>query len=417
MNNTFIKGVKCVKKYAKSTHKNRLKTGLECDKTLAGQLKYKFNPKKIVSLRLAEYYELLSGVFSDKYYSSEFYNVSVNNSSSDEDEHVYYYHVGSKTIPVKMRHKMNRTAICFDIAEFRRPDDWQEMPVRGMSEDGYLLHMGNFCGDRLCPMCAWRRSLKIFSQISQIMNVIENDYDFLFLTLTVPNCAGCELPDKIDELQEGFRRLIRHKKFKNVVKGYFKALEVTKSKNRFAYNCFHPHYHVILAVDKSYFKSKDYIRHNEFLNMWRKAMKDDSITQVDIRRVLPKEGQELRPDCKSYAGAVAEVAKYSLKSTDYILNIDIRNFEVEELIPSAKIILDLVLAFQDRRLCSFGGCFSDARKKLKLDDCEDGDLVHINADSIRSDVGYMIRKYSWNVGAYELVEEMHQVNLDIEREE
>ena len=30
------------------------------------------------------------------------------------------------------------------------------------------LDQVNFCKDRLCPMCAWRKSLKIFGQISQI---------------------------------------------------------------------------------------------------------------------------------------------------------------------------------------------------------------------------------------------------------
>ena len=28
----------------------------------------------------------------------------------------------------------------------------------------FKLFYANFCRDRLCPMCSWRRSLKIFSQ-------------------------------------------------------------------------------------------------------------------------------------------------------------------------------------------------------------------------------------------------------------
>ena len=85
------------------------------------------------------------------------------------------------------------------------------------------------------------------------MDVIEDNYDFLFLTLTVPNCTGYDLPETIDNLQYGFRRLLQMKKFKNAVKGYFKALEVTINKKRFCTAMYHPHYHVILAVDKSYF--------------------------------------------------------------------------------------------------------------------------------------------------------------------
>lgn len=53
-----------------------------------------------------------------------------------------------------------------------------------VSESESNLQVANFCKDRLCPMCNWRRSLKIFGQVSQVMNQMD-EYDFLFLTLTV----------------------------------------------------------------------------------------------------------------------------------------------------------------------------------------------------------------------------------------
>ena len=34
------------------------------------------------------------------------------------------------------------------------------------------LHSANFCRNRLCPMCNWRRSLKMYSQVSQITDRI-----------------------------------------------------------------------------------------------------------------------------------------------------------------------------------------------------------------------------------------------------
>ena len=49
------------------------------------------------------------------------------------------------------------------------------------------LVAAQFCRDRLCPMCAWRKSLVMFSQISQIMDwVAEREETVpIFLTLTV----------------------------------------------------------------------------------------------------------------------------------------------------------------------------------------------------------------------------------------
>lgn len=401
-----------MEKRYKKTHKKGVKRNI--DNTLDGQIRNKFNYKRQMACNLACMYEILDGM-TGEYYQSELYHVSTSDMYN-------IYTIKDKNYIINFTDKYNKVCDCGKTATFRRPDDWKEFPHKGASEDGWLLHEAYFCKDRLCPMCSWRRSIKIFSQICSIMDVIEDKYDFLFLTLTVPNCTGYDLPETIDNLQYGFRRLLQMKKFKNAVKGYFKALEVTISKKRFCTAMYHPHYHVILAVDKSYFKGNDYVSQAEFLRMWRKAMKNDEITQVDIRKVRPKE-DDTHDDNKSYKAAVAEVAKYTTKSTDYILNSDLRYLDNWFLIPSAKKVLDLTIAFQDRRLCSFGGCFSDARKNLKLDDCEDGDLVHVTGENIRDDVGYMIRTYNWNIGAsiedsfYELVEERHEVNLDISCED
>ena len=54
------------------------------------------------------------------------------------------------------------------------------------------LFSADFCKVRLCTMCAWRRSLKVFGQVSKVMDVLcgTKKYNFLFLTLTVKNCAA-----------------------------------------------------------------------------------------------------------------------------------------------------------------------------------------------------------------------------------
>ncbi|WP_170272288.1 protein rep, partial [Clostridium tarantellae] len=51
-----------------------------------------------------------------------------------------------------------------------------------LNENEKKLYRANFCKDRLCPMCCWRRSLKIFGQVSKVMNktLENNDYRFIF---------------------------------------------------------------------------------------------------------------------------------------------------------------------------------------------------------------------------------------------
>lgn len=260
----------------------------------------------------------------------------------------------------------------------------------GLLSDKGKLHLANFCKDRLCPLCSWRRSYKIFSQVSQIMNIIASKYKFLFLTLTVPNCTPDLLSYTISRLTQSFRTLTRYKLFKSTVKGFFRALEVTRNNNNGTY---HPHFHIVLAVDKSYGSGRQYISRDKWLEMWQKAYKDNSITQVDIRLAKGKKSQ-MQEASDYLSAAVAEVAKYAVKDSDYIK-------------PGNEVLTDDIVsvladAFHGRRFTAFGGCFKEAYQRLKLDDTEDGDLVHLQDKQIEPALAWLIVKYSWSCGVYKL---------------
>lgn len=96
----------------------------------------------------------------------------------------------------------------------------------------------------------------------------------------------------------------------------------------------------------------------------------------------------------SIASAVAEIAKYSVKDTDYIFEND------PEL--TDKIVVTLAGALARRRLTAYGGCFDEAWKKLQLDDAEDGDLVHVDDDKLNPAVAWFVVKYGWTAGVYKM---------------
>lgn len=251
---------------------------------------------------------------------------------------------------------------------------WLEFKV---SSGDHKLWRANFCKDRLCPMCNWRRSLKIFSQVSAVMDEMTG-YEFIFLTFTVRNCEGADLCDTVQAIYDGWRYLYnKNSVFRKAIKGTFRSLEVTK--NRLT-GTFHPHLHCIMAVNKSYFK-KDYIKQKQWIELWRKACKLDYDPWVYVEKV--------KAIGKGISGAIAEVAKYSVKSVDYGASGE-----------NVRVFLDALTA---RRLCGWTGIFAKIRKSLKLDDIEDGDLVHTEVDSIRYDVGYMIVRYYWRSGVYNYV--------------
>lgn len=242
------------------------------------------------------------------------------------------------------------------------------------------LYKANFCKDRLCPMCNWRRSLKIFGQVSAIMDYLEPEkLRYLFLTLTIKNCSEKELNDTINILFKAWRKLYHENRmFKSTILGTFRALEVTTKRS----GDYHPHLHVILAVRPSYFK-KNYITQNEWSVLWRDACELDYTPIIHVTSIKETD--------KSIKKAVAEASKYSVKSSDFL------NGSEKQMKDNVKAFLE---ALSYRRLCSFTGIFAKARKQLQLDDVENGDLINTDNEKIRDDLAFMLVKYQWKSGFY-----------------
>lgn len=241
-------------------------------------------------------------------------------------------------------------------------------------DDGRLkLHDARFCRVRLCPICQWRRSLKTFAQMSQVLEIAKSDgYQFLFLTLTMRNCSGSELSDGLTRILLSFNRLMKYKDVQKSVKGYYRGCEVTHNVRTDEY---HPHLHVILAVKPAYFNGQTYINHDKWVSLWQRALQVEYTPVVDIRR------------CKGGARVTAEACKYAVKPSD-ILNMDDWDMTVETL-----RVLDEAL--ENRRFVGLGGILKEIHKSLHLDDMEEGDLVHVESQSTEEATPEEI-VYFWN---------------------
>lgn len=235
------------------------------------------------------------------------------------------------------------------------------------------LHKSNRCGNRFCPICTWKTAKKDAIKISILLEAIQEieQKEFLFLTLTAPNCTGEELRDEIDRFNKAVNKLFKRRNVERIAKGYIRKLEVTTDQEQYiteklykrkkdyydirglkvggpnpTYNTYHPHVHIIVAVNKSYFKdTKVRISETEWLEMWRECMDDNSITQVDARKV----------SAKGNSNAVLEVAKYSAKGSD--------------LYHSEAVFDTFYLALKRRQLLVYSGIMKDYVKKY-----ENGDL-------------------------------------------
>lgn len=240
------------------------------------------------------------------------------------------------------------------------------------------LSLAYFCKDRFCVMCMWRKSLMVSGQLFKIVHIALDQnptYRFLFLTLTIPNVEANNLPEGITTLLKGWDRLMKRKEVMGVVKGSFRAVEVTYNAQ---FNTWHPHIHALLFVPANYF-AKNYIKHERWLELWQESTRIPTISQVNIKAIQHGENTH-----EKLASIVSEVSKYSLKPPtsrkDRASHPYVRGTEAE----SMRAVEQLVKGLKGRRLVQFGGIFKDIKKELGLKDENEADLIHVDEEDTTS---------------------------------
>lgn len=258
----------------------------------------------------------------------------------------------------------------------------------GMAEtvEGVGIVEANFCKQRLCPACAWRRSIKIYGATSRILDYLDEiegrAIKYLFLTLTVRNVHLEDLGTAIDSMAEAFHRMTCNRAWKRRVKGAMRTLEITINRET---GQAHPHYHLILAVDRSYATKGDktYWTHEDWQRAWQQAARLDYAPQVSIERVRGRKA------------GVAEVSKYMAKDVDYLIDSQQAQMGTEE----AEALTDYLVSqlskqLHGRRLVSYTGILRKAQQALRIQDPETGPLV----DEVRGDIASAIKHYHWSAG-------------------
>ena len=202
----------------------------------------------------------------------------------------------------------------------------------------------DFCRERICHVCAWRRQSKFVAQMLPVIEHLQlRGYDFLFATLTLKNVPYEALEKTIDLLMKGYHKLHRKTKIKRSWEGITRSLELTYNEET---DTFHPHIHLLIAVKQEYFKNPDlYISQEELCQTWKDILNLDYMPLCDIRKV------------NDTGEAAVETLKYALKPSK-----------------NEKALSAFYNILKGRRLVSFTGVFAQMRKALKLstiDDLED----------------------------------------------
>jgi plasmid rolling circle replication initiator protein Rep len=188
------------------------------------------------------------------------------------------------------------------------------------------------------------------------------------------------LKASLDVLTKGWNEFGRARKVTPIVKGWFRALEITYNESS---DTFHPHIHAIILVEKSYFKGKDYKTTEQWVQLWQKSARLDYTPVCDIRKTRTVKGKRKE---------VAEVAKYALKDSDFL--------RAKEPELTDKLVGALSTALHGRRMVAFGGVMKKIAEQLfSTDKPENGDLIHIDEEeTIRKDIATTLISFRWNFG-------------------
>lgn len=277
----------------------------------------------------------------------------------------------------------------------------------------------HFCKDQFCPLCAWRKELKMYNQCKKVVDHIKKDeYSFIFITLTVRNCK-CDpkvLKATINDMNKGYNKLIRRSCYKSAFKGVLKTLEVTydgdklitpsmyKRKKEYyvrhnlrigdpnpTFDTLHPHFHLLVAVPKNYFTSELYIKQEDLLQDWAEVCNLAYAPSVRIQKVTNKKiSKKGKVYIHDFSSAVAELAKYPVKCTDYL------KYDNET---NKKVLNAVSVALYRVKMFIFTGVLKQARQELQLSDIDD-DLLNIDDDDIKNGKPLYLMRFVYLKGEY-----------------
>jgi plasmid rolling circle replication initiator protein Rep len=194
----------------------------------------------------------------------------------------------------------DRVAFCSQLLEFKI------VPKTDNRQKKLKLASAKFCRVRHCPICQWRRSLQWKARAYENLPKVVADYPngrWIFLTLTMKNCALTDLRETLTHLNKSFKRLSELKAFPGI--GWVKSVEVTRGRDG---RSAHPHLHCLILLKDSYYK-EDYLSKSEWIALWKQSLRVDYCPVLDVKAIQAE---------SSPVGLIAEVLKYQCKESDLV---------------------------------------------------------------------------------------------------
>ena len=254
----------------------------------------------------------------------------------------------------------DKISLCSQLLDFKL------IPNPDTGEYKLKLSSAKFCRVRTCQICTWRRSLRWKARAYECLPQVVIAYPtarYLFITLTVRNCAITDLRKTLDWMNKSFVRMTKLKVFPAI--GWIKSTEVTRG--RTPPGSAHPHFHTLMMVKPSYF-SYNYLSKDDWIELWRKSLRVDYNPSIDVKAIKPRE---------SPAVLIPEILKYQTKPSD--------------LVADRTWFLEMTRQMYGTKSISLGGVLREFFRDLEKD--PDDLIGKDSADDSQVDEGHLY--FSW----------------------
>ena len=248
-----------------------------------------------------------------------------------------------------------------------------------------IASSATLCRDRVCPTCAWRLSAKQSAEMLQTLSYINDieDYDALFLTLTVRNCEVDQLAPTLEMMSRAWNRMLARRKNREIIRGTARSVEITYNHTA---KTFHPHYHIILLVEKD---ARSVAELSAYFNkQWQSATNVIYQPITDLRKIENKTLTEYdKKDAEYYKNAILETFKYTIKD-DSLAEMPLSTFR------------HYIDGVQGKRLVAYTGIIKEARAQLEYTDELEDETEYKKCPDCSAEILSAIYQWSYRENTY-----------------
>ncbi|MEH7356301.1 protein rep [Neobacillus drentensis] len=137
-------------------------------------------------------------------------------------------------------------------------------------------------------LLSWERAVELAYLNHQVITEVNNkqQVNWLLVDLGLENITMEQINQILDKMLIGFNRLFKYKSIQQASLGYFRMLDIVKKGDRY-----HPRIHILLPMIKSYFQGRYYIKYDNWISLWSRAVGIENGLFVKVKVVNGRDAE------------------------------------------------------------------------------------------------------------------------------